>query len=199
MFERYLASLLDLLGYPSDSVVRYSSEHRSKFRAGAITHYPEGKYPVSSVEDTAIATVDLYEGSGWDIYQRARKYVALKVEGVVVELRSLGIGSPFVSEEELSYRLLAFALAQMQTEDGQETASAEGFATLFSHECTRRQLGGDCIVPGRRERPVAPPDLIDQVCDRTTIPHTFNLTRDHIPPYYDDARKAALVRESTIR
>ena len=154
---------------------------------------------MGSVEDTAIATVDLYEGSGWDVYRRARKYMALKIEGVVVELRSLALGSPSVSEEELSYRLLALSLAQTQNEDVQEAASEESFATLFSHECTRRQLGGGCIVPGRRERYVAPHDLIDQVCDRTTIPHTFNLTRDHIPPYYDDERKAALVRESTIR
>ena len=28
MFERYLASLLDLLGFSSDSVVRYTNAHR---------------------------------------------------------------------------------------------------------------------------------------------------------------------------
>ena len=88
---------------------------------------------MGSVEETAIATVDLYEGSGWDVYRRARKCMALKIEGVVVELRSLALGSPSVSEQELSYRMLTFSLAQTQNEDVQEAASEERFATLFSH------------------------------------------------------------------
>jgi len=155
-FERKLQIIMAMADLPPKDILRAENKESVHYpsRTGAITQYSTGQLEGIRNEDEGslfFLTVDIFDGDGYDIFENAKKAVALKPLGIMAELRKLN-DSKWKSWS-VPKRLLAFAMGVSEIGSSWSIYNAESFASHFVTVCQALQLQdadtGDCSPPDR--------------------------------------------------
>ena len=113
-FEAKLKKMLLMLGIKPENVIRWDNDEQLSYedRVGAITHYripvdPESLPDIREGEPFLL-TADLFEGTIYSVYKRARDFARLKPMGIMGEIGTL---VPRIwRERHMGVRLIALLL-----------------------------------------------------------------------------------------
>lgn len=114
-FEAKLKKMLLMLGIQPESVIRWDNDEQLSYedRVGGITHYrspmdPESPPDVREGGEPFFMTVDLLEGTIYNVYRQAKSFVEFKPLGIMGEIRTL---FPRIwKEQHMGMRLIALLL-----------------------------------------------------------------------------------------
>lgn len=130
-FETKLERLIAMLGIKAEHVLRWNNREQRTYndRAGRITHYRADDNIDFRANEPFFVTVDILQGTVYDVYKRTTDLMRLKPEGIMGEIRALG-------EEEwrslhIGVRLIAFAVGLTAN----DALSQEGFREVILKAC----------------------------------------------------------------
>jgi len=132
-FERKLSELVGLMGIDPDQIIRHENREGKVYssRTGKITHYCSDATTIGERKDEKFfVTVDIYQGSLWEIYQETRKVVSLGPTAVLAETRA--VSEEIFAKYHVGHRLLAFSMG-LSSPNVFEDASA--FKDAFVETC----------------------------------------------------------------
>jgi hypothetical protein len=187
-FETKLAHLLKSNGIPTENILRYGNKENKiyKGRTGGITQYHAGNYK-AKYDEKFFATVDVLEGSAWEVYQRTKSVVEDKPFGVMAELRALLKG--LWGQVQLEKRLLAFAMGVSELPAFNDE---EAFGESFRKICHALKWDSDCTPPSALPNAESVLDQVEssqfreQVCNARTMVSTKHVAKD-VTPHFEDA------------
>lgn len=201
-FEDRLARTMEENGIHVDSVLRHENTEHKHYpgRAGSITQYRAGSANVQTTGQF-FATVDVLEGSAWDVYQRTKAIVAKQPLGVMAELRALL--KALWDKVELQKRLLAYAMAVSELPTANDEATFNG---SYRSICQALSWATDCTPPAVIPKPesvlyaVESTQLHEKMCNARTFMASKHLAKKVVPHFKDAvAAKAAKDKATSIQ
>lgn len=146
-FEVKLSLLASMLEIEQGNILRWNNDEKKHYpdRTGHITHYqapPPGQMPKPKPDEDFFVTVDLMNGSPWQIFEQTRALVSLKPKGILGEIRD--ISDDAWINRFVGLRLLAFALGLQQ--ENVESLNETEFMKLLRNTCEDVKFSG-CSKP----------------------------------------------------
>eukprot|EP00977_Amphora_coffeiformis_P020370 scaffold8162_cov183-Amphora_coffeaeformis.AAC.7 len=201
-FEAKLRKLLDFADISDDSILRYQNTEKREYRerTGKITHYPAGFDPkLIETDRLFFVTVDVLDGSAFQVYERTRELMELGPKGILAELRHLERWQ--WESYHIADRLLAFALGSGAHPD--EDHTEESFGVAFLRLCNEMSYTEFMCteVPGPIANVQHVTDTIEwrnAQCEIRTVDVEYNYIKEYIPPIFDETLRAILFNESEL-
>lgn len=204
-FERKMSSLFEFAEIPETNLIRYQdSELRpGEDRVGQIRHYP-ATTPVSEIQPSGgpfFVTVDILDGSLFQVYERTRKLAALRPRGILAELRHLYTYQ--WRDYHMAPRLMAFSLATTHGRliSAQNVYNETDFEIKYHRFCRSNNFADvNCTIPPKEyvldsvEDISETQDWTDAHCELRTKTWDLNQAKHKIPPFYNESMKRALLQ-----